>query len=206
MKKIFLPLVALCGLVAGLTLTSCGGGGGGEGTAGKTYQFKRDFAVMEIAFGNRMGDLQETPEGTEQYYNGFVSYKDESGSNDTSMTEQDEVTITVTQNDEGITIHVTGQSPTNLQENSVLAFLGLRIKDENGNEGQVDPQSSDYTIDLKLPSWPDKTPVTGKLVVTKLTVDEEDAEMDNNVEDDPDNPVVPVPLQSEVDITAERVL
>jgi histidyl-tRNA synthetase len=106
MKKIFLPLVALCGLVAGLTLTSCGGGGGGEGAAGKTYQFKRDFAVMEIAFGNRKGDPQETPEGTEQYYNGFVSYKEESGSNDTSMTEQDEVTITVKQNDEGITIHV----------------------------------------------------------------------------------------------------
>ena len=30
MKKIFLPLLALCGMVSCLTLTSCGGGGGGS--------------------------------------------------------------------------------------------------------------------------------------------------------------------------------
>ena len=32
MKKIFLPLLALCGMITGLTLTSCGGGGNGGAT------------------------------------------------------------------------------------------------------------------------------------------------------------------------------
>ncbi len=31
MKKIFLPLLAALGMVVGMTLTSCGGGGGGDG-------------------------------------------------------------------------------------------------------------------------------------------------------------------------------
>ena len=47
MKKIFLPLLALCGMIAGFSLTSCGGGGGGDGThnfSGKTIRY----------FGNTM--------------------------------------------------------------------------------------------------------------------------------------------------------
>ncbi len=47
MKKIFLPILALCGMITGLTLTSCGGGGGGDGThnfSGKTIRY----------FGNTM--------------------------------------------------------------------------------------------------------------------------------------------------------
>ena len=203
MKKIFLPLVALCGLVAGLTLTSCGGGGGGKGAAGKTYHFKRSYAVMEVAFGNRTGEPEETPEKIKQYYDGFVSYKESAGSNGTSMTVPDEVTIDVTeQKDTGlIYINVNGQAPESLQENAVLAFLGLKIRDNAAGGGnQVDPQDTDYIFEIELPAWPDKTPVTGQLIVTKLMIDEED------VEDDPDPDAPPAqPLQSNAPIEAERV-
>ena len=40
MKKIFIPLLALCGMVASLTLTSCGGGGGGNNKfSGKAIRY-----------------------------------------------------------------------------------------------------------------------------------------------------------------------
>ena len=62
MKKIFLPLLALVGMVTGFTLTSCGGGGGGSnfeglsittGTSPETtmYFVKESEGYYRVSFG-----------------------------------------------------------------------------------------------------------------------------------------------------------
>ena len=70
MKKIFLPLLALCGMIAGFSLTSCGGGGGGDGThnfSGKTIRYYGNTMAgsMVVAVGNKL---------TGGLYDAFVSF------------------------------------------------------------------------------------------------------------------------------------
>ena len=47
MKKFFLPILAVCGMVAGFTLSSCGGGGGGS-----NGQESADISGLELVTGD----------------------------------------------------------------------------------------------------------------------------------------------------------
>ena len=71
MKKIFLPILALCGMITGFTLTSCGGGGGGGNVSGTTI-------VMQSGIGYFI-QFNEKVEGTGQTYRAKMwnDYNDE---------------------------------------------------------------------------------------------------------------------------------
>ena len=58
MKKIFLPLLALCGMVSCLTLTSCGGGGGSTGYSGKKIRYYSPLFAgsMLVEFGDKIDE------------------------------------------------------------------------------------------------------------------------------------------------------
>ncbi len=63
MKKIFLGLLALAGMVAGFTLTSCGGGGGGnQNLAGTIFDVTR-YKIY----------LSERVNGSDSTYDGVIS-------------------------------------------------------------------------------------------------------------------------------------
>ncbi len=57
MKKIFLPLLAALGMVVGMTLTSCGGGGGSNDTSvsGMVIQSGGGIPVFMMEVGERFG-------------------------------------------------------------------------------------------------------------------------------------------------------
>ena len=55
MKKIFLPLLALCGMITGLALTSCGGGGGGRSLSGTVITVGGGVAYDIVFYDKLMG-------------------------------------------------------------------------------------------------------------------------------------------------------
>ncbi len=65
MKKLFLPLLASLGMIAGFTLTSCGGGGGDADTGNPNFTGKKMVAqygssTYSVTFGERIaGDAYE---------------------------------------------------------------------------------------------------------------------------------------------------
>lgn len=191
MKKIFLPLLALCTIVTGLTLTSCGGGGGGtEGYTGKVYTFQHSFAVMKIDFESRMGDSNS--------YKGWVCYKDNTGDRG-SFSNTDSCTITLKPEGEGVSITVTGQSPTSLTENAVLAFLGQEIQNANNNNNA---NGVTFTFRIQAPKGLPKTnnegPTDGTLQVIQLTPEDE-------IEPDDDENTDTITVVSTVDIEILRL-
>ena len=65
MKKFFASLLALVGMVAGLTLTSCGGGGGGQTNLDNTNIIVTGGTISyQISFGSKL-------EGT-GFYDGYI--------------------------------------------------------------------------------------------------------------------------------------
>lgn len=55
MKKIFLPLLALVGMVTGFTLTSCGGGGGGGNMSGLAITVQSGVTYTMVFDGKLVG-------------------------------------------------------------------------------------------------------------------------------------------------------
>lgn len=182
MKKIFLPLLALCTIVTGLTLTSCGGGGGSEGYTGKVYKFQHSFAVMKIDFESRLGDSNS--------YKAWVCYKEGTGDRG-SFSNNDGCTVTLTPEGEGVSITVNGQSPTSLTENSVLAFLGKEIQNVNNNDVNGVTYSFQILAPEGLPQTCNEGPTNGSLQVVQLTPKEDD----DKIEDDTTTPVSSVPIE-----------
>jgi len=64
MKKFFASLLALVGMVAGLALTSCGGGGGGQTNLDNTNIIVSSGIAYQISFGSKL-------EGT-GFYDGYI--------------------------------------------------------------------------------------------------------------------------------------
>ena len=72
MKKIFLPLLALCGMIAGFSLTSCGGGSGSGSAAGTCITVNGPLTVYEVYIAERFGDNKTSAyTGTISDFRGF---------------------------------------------------------------------------------------------------------------------------------------
>ena len=187
MKKIFLPLLALCGMVAGLTLTSCGGGGGGAEAgsasffAGKTYGFLVDgFGGMSAAFYNdpRGNAIQASIAFAESSGAGMDTEFDQPVGDcvmfiESNVETQDGTTPVV--------IKPMGIGTDAAQEECVLIFLGFSA--EQGEN--IDIKSCGFEFHLPhVPQTKNEGTVAGMMKVTEFDVeielpagaDEEDEE------------------------------
>ena len=175
MKKIFLPLLALCGMVAGLTLTSCGGGGGSDAAgsasffAGKTYGFLVDgFGGMSAAFYN-------DPRGNA--IQASIAFAESHGANMETVFDQpvgDCVMViegNVETQDGGTTpvvIKPMGIGTDAAQEESVLVFLGFTA--EQGED--IDIKSCGFEFHMpSVPKTRNEGIVTGEMKVTEFDVE-----------------------------------
>ena len=124
MKKIFLPLLALCGMVAGLTLTSCGGGGGGNPFAGKVYEFY-SYSTSSMSMTCDEAGIQ----------NNFTATLSWDGSNTGSA----EVIFEEVENDngeKGYLLHFYGVEADIISDARVQTFFGLANADPNADATQ----------------------------------------------------------------------
>lgn len=179
MKKIFLPLLALCGMVTGLTLTSCGGGGGAnEGPAsifaGKVYAFNAygaggiSLAFDDIAYGS---DIRVAVYGSED---GTI---DPDGNYTQRIGEMDVTIQKYAVSEDGVVscrIVPSGAGSQTIQEASILILLGFTQK---GNADDVDINSCSFYFETdNVPTKPG-TSGDGALFVTTFDAHpEEEAE------------------------------
>lgn len=76
MKKLLLAITMMVGLVAGFSLSSCGGGGGGDNEiayfTGKTYSFDNlSTGFMRLSVGAAIGSDGKAARGTITFENGL---------------------------------------------------------------------------------------------------------------------------------------
>lgn len=76
MKKLLLAITMMVGLVAGFSLTSCGGGGGGDNEiayfTGKTFSFENlSTGSMRLSVGAAIGGDGKAAHGTLTFENGL---------------------------------------------------------------------------------------------------------------------------------------
>ena len=176
MKKIFLPLLALCGMVTGLTLTSCGGGGGDGSKIGREYEFTRSFGAMRVAID---GTYKNEGNTAGESFSGTVSFKE--GEDDYTTPDTCDVTITP-EPDGRLRVDISAVNPGALAENAVLAFMGQRLVDENA-EGDLSSLDFYMVVDA-LPEQLNGYIQGGEIHVEQLiVVPEADEEIQDAVDD-----------------------
>ena len=171
-------------MVAGITLTSCGGGGSNNSGpaaffAGKTYGFTvQGFGGMALQFDSFARGNMITAAVSFAKNKGAEADDtlDESCGNCQVMIED---FVTSEDGKVSCTINPTGISPDALTENCVLIFLGLTAQ---GGD-QVDINSCAFSIEMDDLPTSTSNYTTGTLKVTQFDVDVDDE--DEIVEDTP---------------------
>lgn len=164
MKKIFLPLLAALGMVVGMTLTSCGGGGGANDTSvsGMVIQSGGGIPVFTMEVGERYGesrlyDAQYTF-GSSVYRGSFALIEEPKKVEDTiSIKGQMGIDMTTCLTDPEFMAWISGKSDAlSVQVNSAIE---LTITVEGNDSGTMTRDVNGlyyYKVDM---SFPLETPV-----------------------------------------------